>query len=166
LQKCSKIQKVVFSEDTTITLTDVYNGSGAFGDYDNDGDLDILITGDNGSFNVAKVYQNTGGDFTVDTSISLTGISSSSAAFGDYDNDGDLDLLIAGNTGSSYMTSLFQNTEGNFNEVTDLALPDVYNSPVVAFGDYDNDGDLDILITGQTDTSRVAKVFQNSVRQF
>jgi alpha-tubulin suppressor-like RCC1 family protein len=155
-----------FSEDTTITLTDVYNGSGAFGDYDNDGDLDILITGDNGSFNVAKVYQNTGGDFTVDTSISLTGISSSSAAFGDYDNDGDLDLLIAGNTGSSYMTSLFQNTEGNFNEVTELALPDVYNSPVVAFGDYDNDGDLDILITGQTDTSRVAKVFQNSEGNF
>ncbi|ETR67860.1 MAG: hypothetical protein OMM_11137, partial [Candidatus Magnetoglobus multicellularis str. Araruama] len=155
-----------FSEDTTITLTDVYNGSGAFGDYDNDGDLDILITGDNGSFNVAKVYQNTGGDFTVDASISLTGISSSSAAFGDYDNDGDLDLLIAGNTGSSYMASLFQNTEGNFNEVTDLALPDVYNSPVAAFGDYDNDGDLDILITGQTDNSRVAKVFQNSEGNF
>ncbi|KPA13186.1 hypothetical protein MHK_006608, partial [Candidatus Magnetomorum sp. HK-1] len=57
-----------------INLSGVDNSSAAFGDYDNDGDLDILLTGNTGSSKIAKVYRNTGGNFSEDTGINLTGV--------------------------------------------------------------------------------------------
>ncbi|MBK6681631.1 MAG: VCBS repeat-containing protein [Ignavibacteriales bacterium] len=48
-----------FIEQTSISLTGVYLGSVAWGDYDNDGDLDILLTGTNSSnVKVSKIYKN------------------------------------------------------------------------------------------------------------
>ena len=86
-----------FTEQTSITLTGVAYSSVAWGDYDNDGDLDILLTGDNGSSRISKIYRNNGNNtFTEQTSIALTGVDSSSVAWGDYDNDGDLDILLTG----------------------------------------------------------------------
>ena len=77
-------------------LTGVNNSSVAWGDYDDDGDLDILLTGYDGSNTlVAKVYRNDGGVF-VDIGAGLTGVNYSSVAWGDYDNDGDLDILLTG----------------------------------------------------------------------
>ena len=72
-------------------------GSVAWGDYDNDGDLDILLTGIHFIRYDSKIYRNNGNNtFTEQTSISLTGVRWSSAAWGDYDNDGDLDILLTG----------------------------------------------------------------------
>ena len=76
-----------------------------------------------------------------------------SMAWGDYDNDGDLDLLSAGcavlsgsdNCAEVYNTSLYQNNGGSFSEINTI-LPDL-DSGSVAWGDYDNDGDLDVYIT-------------------
>ena len=47
-----------FSEQTGIILTGVGNSSVAWGDYNNDGKLDILLSGDSGNGNVSKIYQN------------------------------------------------------------------------------------------------------------
>jgi transposase IS200 family protein/VCBS repeat protein len=66
----------------------------ARGDYDNDGDLDILLTGYSGSGDVAKVYRNDGGGVFTDTQAGLTGVYQSSAVWGDY--DGNLDILLTG----------------------------------------------------------------------
>ena len=83
-----------FTEQTSISLTGVDGGSVAWGDYDNDGDLDILLTGYSNSGIVSKIYRNNGNNiFTEQTSISLTGCYGSSVAWGDYDNDGDLDIF-------------------------------------------------------------------------
>ncbi|ETR68645.1 MAG: hypothetical protein OMM_10308, partial [Candidatus Magnetoglobus multicellularis str. Araruama] len=133
----------LFSEDDRSVFPGVRGSSVAFGDYDNDGDLDILLTGVTNSIEIAKVYRNTDGIFTEDTNISLPGISNGSVAFGDYDNDNDLDILLAGNG----FSKIFKNTDGTFSEDTNINLPGVYESSV-AFGDIDNDGDLDILLTG------------------
>ncbi|KPA09735.1 hypothetical protein MHK_010062, partial [Candidatus Magnetomorum sp. HK-1] len=150
-----------FSEDENIILPGVKYSSVAYGDYDNDGDLDILLTGDTGSSKIAKVYRNTGGMFSEDTGLSLTGVIDSSVAFGDYDNDGDLDILITGFPGSSYIAKIYRNTGGMFSEDTGINLTGVRDSSV-AFGDYDNDGDLDILLTGYSDSVRIAKVYRNT----
>ena len=70
------------------------------GDYDNDGQLDILLAGQTVSgIAISQVYHNNGdGSFTLNTQAILPGISQGSAAWGDYDNDGRLDILLTGIT--------------------------------------------------------------------
>ena len=84
---------------TDVTLKSGIDASGygmgaATGDYDNDGDLDLLVT----SFGPEALYRNNGnGTFTNVTQASGLGdeLWSSSAAFVDYDRDGDLDIFVA-----------------------------------------------------------------------
>jgi hypothetical protein len=92
-----------FSEAYAGSLTGVYGGSVAWGDYDDDGDLDILLTGNTGirPYRFSRVYQNTGSGFSEVYTDTLPGVWNSSVAWGDYDNDGDLDILLTGYTGSS-----------------------------------------------------------------
>jgi predicted nucleotidyltransferase len=140
----------------------------AWGDYDNDGDLDILLTGrDSGSTRIAKVYQNTGSGFGEVYAGSLTAVSSSSVAWGDYDNDGDLDILLTGwDTNEIPVAKIYQNTGSGFSEVYAGSLPGVRQGSAV-WGDYDNDGDLDILLTGFNDdsSSAIAKIYRNESRR-
>ncbi len=127
---------------------EVYFGSVAWGDYDNDGDLDILLTGESeATISISRVYRNDGGSFT-DAGIWLTGVRYSSSAWGDYDNDGDLDILLTGQDNGETPTSLiYRNDAGDFTDIG-AGLPGGYAGSV-AWGDYANDGDLDILLTGQ-----------------
>jgi hypothetical protein len=77
---------------------------------------------------VSKIYKNNGdGTFTEQTSISLTGVSGSSVAWGDYDNDGDLDILLTGNNSSNVPVSKIykNNGDGTFTEQTSISLTGV-----------------------------------------
>jgi hypothetical protein len=58
---------------TAVVLTGVASSSVAWGDYDNDGDLDILLAGDSNGGPVAKVYRKESGGF-VDSGAALTGV--------------------------------------------------------------------------------------------
>ena len=94
---------------------------------------------------------------------SLTGLHYSDVAWGDYDADGDLDLIVAGlNSDENAVTVLYRN-DGNdvFTEIS-TAVPGTYIGDVV-WGDYDGDGDLDILIQGYLDggNSQITKIFEN-----
>ncbi|MFA4907281.1 MAG: FG-GAP-like repeat-containing protein, partial [archaeon] len=155
----------IFTEQTGISLTGVDYSSVVWGDYDNDGDLDILLTGYTGSTYVSKIYRNNGNNsFTEQTGISLTGVVHSSVAWGDYDNDGDLDILLTGYTSSgSFVSKIYRNNGNNsFTEQTGISLTGVdYSS--VAWGDYDNDGDLDILLTGRdSNSNNISKICRNN----
>ena len=76
----------------------------------------------------------------------LQGYKESSAEWGDMDSDGDLDLLLAGNTDEGDKTRIFRNDDGTFTEVD----PQVLNvsSGDVSWMDVDGDGDLDIFVSG------------------
>ncbi len=138
-----------------VSLAGVRYSSVAWGDYDNDGDLDILLTGSNSS----KVYRNVGGNF-VDINTLLPGLLYSSVAWGDYDSDGDLDILLTGEvTLGNYVSKIYRNDNGSFIDIS-APLARVYLGSV-AWGDYDNDGDLDILLTGNTGSVRISKVYRN-----
>jgi hypothetical protein len=149
--------------DVGAGLTAVDSSSVAWGDYDNDGDLDILLTGYTGSTQVSKVYRNDGGGTFTDISAALTGVRISSVAWGDYDNDGDLDILLTGWDGGGQVSKVYRNDGTPASpEFTDIAavLTGVYGGSV-AWGDYDSDGDLDILLTGVGAESSVSKVYRN-----
>ena len=163
-----------FSVQSSIELKNLYNGALSWADYDNDNDLDILITGvDASDTPYSKIYSNNGDNtFTEQTGISLIGVSRSSVSWADYDNDGDLDLLLTGNKASSPninvipTTKLYRNDGSNtFTERTNIILPSVEKGSV-AWGDYDNDGDQDILITGDVskdffNDTPISKIYRN-----
>ena len=151
--------------DAGAGLTGVYMSSVAWGDYDNDGDLDILLTGFTGSQRIARLYRNSGGPnptFSND-GATLDGVNTSSVAWGDYDNDGDLDILLTGFTGTARISKLYQSSGGATPTFSDAGagLANVQSSSV-AWGDYDNDGDLDILLTGyDTGNIPISKLYRS-----
>ncbi|GAA4279137.1 FG-GAP-like repeat-containing protein [Aquimarina mytili] len=155
----------VFTELTTANLLDLDDSSAAWGDYDNDGDLDVLLTGYTGSADVSKIYTNNNGVFEELLTANLIGVSYSSVAWGDYDNDGDLDILMTGFTGSTTVSKIYTNTAGTFTELVTANLPNIQHSSV-AWGDYDNDGDLDILLTGVNGSTRITRIYTNTAGTF
>jgi hypothetical protein len=142
-------------------LGDAGDGCGvAWGDYDNDGDLDLYLV--NGSYQANKLFRNDGGGSFTDVTTpplddALFGIG---AAWGDYDNDGDLDLYLV--NGNMCANKLFRNNGGgSFTDVTSGPLGDASSGYNCAWGDYDNDGDLDLYLTNGGSPSN-NKLFRNN----
>ena len=117
-----------------------------FGDYDNDGDLDIFVA----YYQAPNIlYENDGAGHFVDVA-SAAGVAdtrgSISAAFGDFDNDGYLDLYV----GNAHEANILyrNNGAGTFTDVTGSAgVGDPGRNIGMALGDTDDDGDLDIYVT-------------------
>ena len=151
---------VAYNEDG-----DVEAGMGVdMGDYDNDGDPDLFVT--NFQWETNTLYKNLGDGTFVDETF-LAGLGKGSIAylswgtrFFDVDNDGDRDLFIANghlesdveqyeNATFPQRNQLFLNVgDGRFEEYAEdggaLSLKRV--SRGAAFGDYDDDGDIDVLV--------------------
>ncbi len=149
-----------FSEE--VSLGGMGQGSVAWGDYNNDGKIDLVVSGWTIADQATILYHNNGGNTFSDSGISFTGLYNGSSAWGDYDNDGDLDLLITGTTGFTLdaLTKLYRNDGGAFNEIA-TNLPGIYRS-CVSWGDVDRDGDIDILMTGMATTAeRISRIYLN-----
>ncbi len=149
----------------------------AVGDYDNDGRFDLFVTNFEGEYNV--LYRNQGDGFFLDVSypskVAATGNPEVGwgTAFFDYDNDGDQDIFVANghtypqadlpHTNSSYREPnfLFENAgDGTFSEVSARAGSGFTISEVsrgASFADYDEDGDVDILVTNLNTTPNLLR---------
>jgi hypothetical protein len=148
--------------DTTGVLTGVASAALAWGDYDNDGDLDLVVTGHDATQPTSILYRNDPqGLLAPDSTHSLVGVAAGSADWGDYDGDGDVDLIITGNDGTQCRAIYYRNhPPGTLTADGDHGLIGVALSDVAA-GDYDNDGDLDVALTGNTGTARIARIYRN-----
>lgn len=128
-------------------VREVDNSAGsAWGDYDNDGDLDVLVTHAGGTFN--SLFRNNGsGAFTkVDLSPITTDLGPSIVAtWADYDNDGWLDLLVINNGQTSINFLYHNNADGTFSRVNTGPGADGGNASAAAWADYDQDGWLDLV---------------------
>lgn len=140
-----------FSEIIGTPFVGVYNGSLAFSDVDGDGDEDFLLIGEDSSYTpIVKLYFNDGmGSFIEAIGTPFRGVSSSSLAFSDVDNDGDGDVLIIGEDSSHVIIAVLYINDGtgSFSEITSTPFEGVNNGSM-AFSDVDGDGDEDVLITG------------------
>jgi glycerophosphoryl diester phosphodiesterase len=152
------------------------NGAGAWGDYNNDGYLDLFCSGANinDSWKLASyLYKNNGNGSFTPTATSIKKLREATCAWIDFNNDGNLDLLLSGSDGSvsTSTTLLYKNTGAAggyaFEEVAGTGLEHVSNETekcyrYAAVGDYDNDGFQDILLTGQNrSAARKTSLYRN-----
>ncbi len=169
MQYATKVYRNVagaFAEVAT-SLAGVIGGTVALGDYDNDGDLDILLTGSFGYQPVTKVYRNDGSNVFTDIGANLSGSYLGSGAWGDYDNDGRLDILLTGyatwpdSSNPSFYAKVFRNDGGGGFTDVGATLTPVWGGTAV-WGDYDNDGSLDLALSGWSASGPVTKIYRNT----
>jgi predicted nucleotidyltransferase len=155
-----------FNEQKGSVLKGVSTSTFDIADYDNDGDDDLLVTGNNILEMVTKLYRNDGPNgFTEQTSVSFPVLSNSSARWGDYDNDGDNDILLTGyrEFSSGQVSKIFiNNGNSTFTEDLSAMLPPI-SKGIATFGDYDKDGDLDILFHGTGVDGIIARIYRNDM---
>lgn len=157
-----------YSQFTKVTTGAFVNDGGAsrsvnFIDYDNDGDLDLYVSNGKRFGQKSFMYQNNGGEFTrifnmgpINDSLPFDG-----ASWGDFDNDGNIDMCAV--TWYDSVSVLYKNDgSGNFTFLG--SSPIVTNrgfSETCSWGDYDNDGLIDLIVTNSRSTNSRNRLYKN-----
>jgi photosystem II stability/assembly factor-like uncharacterized protein len=162
-------------------LPATHHAQSAWADDDADGDLDLLLVNiaplsDSAGF--VRVYRNDAGSFTGFDPIAGVTVEHGEAQWGDYDSDGDLDILVAGhvrNPDQSFdvVLRIYRNDAGTYVPFEVIEEPHTqgwFDLTAATWADYDSDGDIDILLTGTyndgTQISGRAKIYVNDAGVF
>ena len=152
--------------DDVSIVEDFKNSAGSsWADVDNDGDFDLFVANWEGQNN--QLFINNGGVFTeqVGSIIASGGGSSFGSSFGDIDNDGDIDLFVCNAyfTGQTKNFVYINDGQGNFSQDTSSALANHTGYTFgCAFGDYDHDGWLDVILANTFSENQTNSLFHNT----
>ncbi len=161
--------------DSPLTTNAGESWSGSWGDYDNDGDLDVFVTNSGNQTNF--LYRNEGNfnftKITNDPIVNEPGYNAVSG-WGDYDNDGDLDMFVTqAYVGPSftqkavnklYKNLLMETGSASFQKITSGEIvSDSGYSYGFAWGDYDNDGDLDVAVANTFNENQKNALYMNEL---
>lgn len=150
--------------ETGILVTDLKSSmSASWADFDNDGDFDVFVA--NYQQN-NKLYINDGeGNFSYSSGPWNSDIGCSfSSSFSDYDNDGDLDLFVTnGYCSDDLVNYLYENNgDASFTKIEEgVIATDVGGSFGCAWGDYNNDGQLDLVVANWQDETQTNSLYKN-----
>ena len=130
-------------------------GAVSWGDYDKDGDQDVAVMGKSGSLGaVTKLYKNNNGVFE-DTQQNLINLFGGDITWVDLNKDGYIDIVVSGYDGNArtpvtkvYLNEFFGSENVFIEPQEGYVLPQLFSTKM-AWGDLDNDGDIDLAIAGQ-----------------
>ncbi len=153
-----------FTKITTGVLANIAGEimSSSWADVDNDGDLDVFLSNYDAP---NRLLKNQGdGTFLTDTLESLNTPFTFGSSFGDIDNDGDLDLFVSNAYATGKLTNFLylNNGEGIFTEIdTSIVTADSGWTYGCAFGDYNNDGFLDLATANCYNKIQTNSLYKN-----
>ncbi len=156
-----------YTLSTTANIPAVYMGSADWGDIDGDGDLDIVIMGQNASYtDITEIYKNNNdGTFTA-MNAGLEAAEQGEVKFCNLNNDSHLDVSISAISGAQNnprITKLYKNDgNGALTELTSVSLPGM-NYGRIKWADYDNDGDQDFVLSGYDDNGGGSGTFYTKI---
>ncbi|HHT9121736.1 MAG TPA: CRTAC1 family protein [Candidatus Wunengus sp. YC63] len=177
---------VLYQNNNDGTFTDISSSAGiehidgghgvAWGDYDNDGYMDFYIANNSALlsqspqvFSSGKnvLYRNnSNGTFTDVTDEAGVGstLTSIEVSWVDYDNDGDLDLhVVNGGIQGNQSSVLYENNNGTFSDVAGSAgIQNTGPGEGATWGDYDNDGDMDLYVVNYRQSNKLYRNNGNS----
>lgn len=160
----SNLSQLLFNPCATGVLGDVATDSWniAWVDYNNDGWEDLFVTDRNPSKPNLLFTNSAGNNFYKATNGPLVNLTEKTvaSAWGDYNNDGLVDVFVVNATGTQ--SRLFKNVNGSYVEVSNTGLdvdPQYFHG--AAWFDMDNDGFLDLIVTNYFET-KFHKIYRNN----
>ena len=145
--------------DSGAVFPGLSNSAAAWGDFDNDGRADLVLAGETATSRATRIWRNLGAHAFADAGADLPGLSHGAVAWVDYDNDGDLDLFLAGQGAGGPLAQLRRNDRGVFADSGAVFAGAAQSS--AAWGDFDGDGDADLLLAGSDGTAAATRVYRN-----
>jgi streptogramin lyase len=148
----------------------VQDGKVSWGDYDRDGDMDLLLMGSGVDGTITNIYRNNDGVF-VNTNQNFTKYLGGDAEFVDVDQDGWLDVALSGNSPIGRVSELYINRGSDspsapFFQLSTNYVVEGLSQSDMEWGDLDNDGDPDLIISGINEENQYRTLYYTNLGNY